>query len=68
MPIAHAVYPLHICSKEFSMRRGVAELVITDIIVNHLVENGVFHHIFRQIDTGIDIQREIRIATRAVGV
>ncbi len=66
MAIAHTVNPLGMRTKQFPMRRGVAELVIADVVVNHLVENGVFYHLFGQIDTGIYMQHEVCIAACAV--
>lgn len=40
------------------MGGGVGELVHTDVIVDHLMEDGVFHFLLRQVEGCADFQHE----------
>lgn len=42
------------------MGGGVGELVHTDVIVDHLMEDGVFHFLLRQVEGCADFQHKTR--------
>lgn len=46
MAIALLVDTNHHLLKQASVCRGIAELVIADVVVNHFVQNRIFHHLF----------------------
>lgn len=45
----YAVYLIHEFAKHRAMRAGVGQLEIGDEIVDHLMDNGVLHHIFAKV-------------------
>lgn len=61
MPVSLFVDPLHLPAEELAVRRGVAQVVDGDIIMNHLVKNRVLDEFFRQVKTGVDTQFEVRV-------
>ena len=62
MTVALGIDACHLMTKEPAMRRSVAELVDGDVIMNHLMEDGVLNEFFRQVNTGIDTQDEVLVA------
>lgn len=65
MTVAFGVDTLHLLAKKAAVGRGVAELVDGDVIMDHLVEDGVFDEGFGQVNTGIDTEDEVRVMGRA---
>lgn len=62
MPIAFSVNPIHFTAEEKAVRGSVMQLIDSDIIMNHLMKDGIFDKGFGQVDTGVDPEREILIA------
>ncbi len=65
MTVAFGVDTLHLLAKKAAVGRGVAELVDGDVIMDHLMEDGVFDEGFGQVNTGIDTEDEVRVMGRA---
>ena len=65
MTVAFGVDTLHLLAKKAAVGRGVAELVDCDVIMDHLMEDGVFDEGFGQVNTGIDTEDEVRVMGRA---
>ena len=59
MPAKLAIDVVHDLAEERAVCRGVFQLVVADVIVYHLVDDGIFHNVFGQVDTGIDAQAEV---------
>lgn len=62
MTVALGIDACHLMTKEPAMRRSVAELVDGDVVMNHLMEDGVLNEFFRQVNTGINTQDEVLVA------
>ena len=56
---ACGIQACHLRSKKATMRRAVLQLVDRNIIMNHLMEDDVFHHVLRQVYAGVDTQDKI---------
>ncbi len=65
MTVAFVVNALHMLAEEAPVGGGVAEVVDSDVIVDHLMEDGVLDEFFGQINAGVDTKNEILIAYRA---
>ena len=65
MTVAFGVDTLHFLTEKAAVGRGVAELVDGDVIMDHLMEDGVFDEGFGQVNTGIDTEDEVRVMGRA---
>jgi len=61
MAVALTVDTLHLTAEEPAVCRGVRPLVVSNVIVDHLMQNRVVHYLLRQINTHIDAQYEIRV-------
>lgn len=61
MPIAFGVDTRHLAPEEFAVRRGVTELINSNIIMDHLVENGILNKFFGQVKAGVDAQFEVLV-------
>lgn len=55
----------HLAAEELAVSRGVAELVDSDIVMDHLMKDGVFDESFREVDTDVDTKDEILVAVFA---
>ena len=47
------------------MSGSVAELVNSDVIMDHLMEDGIFDKVFGQVDTGVDTEDKVFVSGRA---
>lgn len=65
MPVAIGVDARHLAAKEPAVRRGVPELIDRDIIMNHLMENGVLDEVFGEVDARVDAEDEVLVAKRS---
>ena len=61
MPVSLLVDPLHLTAEELAVRGGVTQMVHGDVIMNHLMENRVLQQLFRQVETCVDTQFEVRV-------
>ena len=55
----------HLAAEELTVNGGVAELVDSDVIMNHLMEDGVFDESFGKVDTNVDTEDEVFVAVSA---
>ena len=65
MSVAIGIDARHLAAEEPAVRGGVAKLIDRDIIMNHLMENGVLDEVFGQVDASVDTQNEVLVARRA---
>ena len=65
MAVAFGVDTLHLAAEKTTVSGSVAELVNGDVIMDHLMEDGIFDKVFGQVDTGIDTQDEVFVTGRA---
>lgn len=65
MAVAFVVNALHMLAEEAPVGGGVAEMVESDVIMDHLMENGILHQLFGQIKAGIDTEDEILVSNGA---
>lgn len=65
MTVAFVVNALHMLAEEAPVGRSVAEVVESDVIMDHLMENGVLDEFFGQVETGVDPKHEILVSNRA---
>lgn len=49
----------HHLAKDFAMGRGVFNPVYTDIVMYHLMDDGVLPLLFRQVEAGAELQPEV---------
>ena len=61
MSVAFRVDTCHLTAEEVAVRGGVAELVDGDVVMDHLMEDGVFDELFRQVEAGVDTEDEVGI-------
>ena len=64
MTVAFGVDALHLPAEEFAMRRGVMELIDSDIVMNHLMEDGILNELLGHIKTGVDAEDKMVIGPR----
>ena len=60
--VALGVDTRHVLAEEPAVGGGVAKLVDGDVVMDHLMENGVLDKGFRQVNTDVDTQDEIFVA------
>ena len=60
--VALGVDTRHVLAEEPAVGGGIAKLVDSDEVMDHLMEDGVLDEVFRQINAGIDTQDEIFVA------
>ena len=65
MAVAFRIDARHLTAEELPVRRSVAELVDRDIIMNHLMKDGVLDECFRQVNAGIDAEDEVLVLETA---
>lgn len=61
MPVSLLVDPLHLTAEELAVRGGITQMVHGDVIMNHLVQDCVLQQLFRQVETCVDTQFEVRV-------
>ena len=65
MAVTFGIDAFHKLAEEAPVGGGVAEVVESDVIMDHLMENGILHQFFGQVETGVDAENEILIAYRS---
>ena len=65
MAVTFGIDAFHKLAEETTVSRGVAEMVESDVIMDHLMENGILHQLFGQIKAGIDTEDEILVSNGA---
>ena len=65
MAVAFDVDTFHFLTEEPAMGRGVAELVDSDVIMDHLMEDGIFDEGFREVNAGVDTKDKILVIVTA---
>ncbi len=61
MAVAFGIDTLHLLAEESAVGGGVAEMVDGDVVMDHLMKDGVLHEFFRQVNAGIDTQNEVGV-------
>lgn len=61
MTVTLGIDTCHLTTEELPMSRCVSPLIDSDIVMNHLMEDGVLNKLFRQVDAGIDTQHEVLV-------
>lgn len=57
---------VHDVPKEETMRTGVLQLIHAYVVVDHLVNDGIFDYLFRQIYSGVDAKAEVEVLLLSV--
>ena len=65
MAVAFGVDTLHLTAEELTMGGGVTELVDGDVVMDHLMEDGVLDEGFGQVNAGVDTEDEVFVAEAA---
>ena len=65
MPVAIGVDARHLAAKEPAVGGGVAKLIDRDIIMDHLMEDGVLDEVFGEVDARVDAEDEVLVADRS---
>ena len=65
MTVAFGVDAMHLAAEELAVGGSVVELVDGDVIMNHLMEDGILNELFGQIEPGVDTEDEVVIGPRA---
>jgi len=61
MTVTFGVDTLHLLTEKATVGRGVAELVNSDVIMDHLMKDGIFDELFGQVYTGVDTEDKVRV-------
>ena len=56
---------LHLLTEKATVGGGVAELIDSDVIMDHLMENGIFDEGFGQVNAGVDTENKVLVPGRA---
>ena len=65
MAVTFGIDAFHKLTEKATVGRGVAEVVESDVIMDHLMENGILHQLFGQINAGVDTEDEILVSNGA---
>lgn len=65
MAIALLVDTNHHLPKQTPVRGGVVEVMIADVVMNHFVQNRIFHHLLGQVNARVDMQNKIAVSNLA---
>ncbi len=61
MTVAFGIDSCHLTAEEFAVGRGVMQLIHSNIIMDHLMENCILNEFFGQIKTGVDAEDKMVI-------
>ena len=62
MAVCFGVDPIHFAAEEKTVSGGVVELIESDIIMDHLMEDRVLNEGFREVNTRVDTEHEVLVA------
>lgn len=62
MTVAFGIDAMHLAAEELAVVGSVVELVDGDVIMDHLMEDGILNEFFGQVKTGIDTEDEVLIS------
>lgn len=65
MAVTFGIDAFHKLTEKAPVGRGVAEVVESDVIMDHLMENGVLDQLFGQIKADIDTEDKILVSNGA---
>ena len=65
MPVAIGIDARHLTAKEPAVRGCVTKLIDRDIIMDHLMEDGVLDEVFGEVDARVDAEDEVLVAKRS---
>ena len=61
MAVAFGIDPLHLGAEEFAVRGGVTELVEGNVIMDHLMEDGVADEVFGKVEASVDTENKVLV-------
>lgn len=64
MTVTFGVDARHVLAEEPTVRGSVAELVDGNVIMNHLMEDGILDEGLGQVDTDVDTENEVLVVHR----
>ena len=62
MAFSFGIDAMHLAAEELAVGGSVVELVDGDVIMNHLMEDGILNELFRQVKTCIDTKDEVLVS------
>ena len=62
MTIAFGVDTVHLAAEELTVGRGVMELIDSDVVMDHLMEDCIFDEGFGEVNAGVDTEDEVLVA------
>ena len=65
MAVTFGIDAFHKLTEKAAVSRGVAEVVESDVIMDHLMEDGVLDEFFGQVEAGIDTEDEMLVSNGA---
>ena len=65
MAVAFGVDTLHLGAEEFAVCGSVTKLVDGDVIMDHLMEDGVLDEVFGEVDARVDAEDEVLVSGRS---
>ena len=65
MSVTICVDARHLAAEEPAVGGGVAKLIDRDIIMDHLMEDGVLNEVFGEVDARVDAEDEVLVAKRS---
>ena len=65
MSVTVGVDARHLAAEEQAVGGGVAKLIDRDIIMDHLMEDGVLDEVFREVDARVDAEDEVLVSDRS---
>ena len=65
MSVAIGVDARHLAAEEPAVGGGVAKLIDRDIIMDHLMEDGILDEVFREVDARVDAEDEVLVSDRS---
>ena len=65
MSVTVGIDARHLAAEEPAVGGGVAKLIDRDIIMDHLMEDGVLDEVFREVDARVDAEDEVLVSDRS---
>ena len=62
MAVAFRIDARHLTAEELPVRGSVTELVDGDVVMDHLMKDGVLDECFRQVDAGVDAEDKVLVS------
>ena len=62
MAVAFGVDAVHLTAKELAVGGSVMELIDSDVVMDHLMEDGIFDEGFGEVNAGVDTEDEVLVS------